>query len=353
MQVERKTFADLTGEERAAWQAFQTADPALRGPYFRLEYAEAVASRRRGAHVLVARDRQGLLAFLALEAGGLAARPLGGSISDLHGVIVRPGVQLDFQAFARAAGLSLFSFSGVPEGERGVSAYSGEHEPWHAIDLSMGAQAWRKDARKRSNSFKRLNGKWNKLERAFGQTELTLDSRCEAAFDQLWAWKSRQYRESGHHDLARTAWFRDLMEEFFTRGTPEFRGVLSTLSCEGRPVAAHFGIMADGVLHYWFPAYDPLAHRFSPGLLLLDGLCERHEELAISRVDLGPGAYRYKQEFANAAFALHSGLAGAGPVFAAARAMGEFDRKLSALPLKGFETVPRRAVRKLDRMMAA
>ena len=263
------------------------------------------------------------------------------------------GVQLDFEAFAQAAGLALFSFNGVPDGERALSAHSSESEAWHSVNLSAGAEAWRKDARKRSNSFKRLNGKWNKLERAFGETELTLDSRCEAAFDQLWAWKSRQYRETGHQDLARTAWFRDLMEEFFTRATPGFRGVLSTLSCEGRPVAAHFGILADGVLHYWFPAYDPLAHRFSPGLLLLDGLCQRHEELGISRVDLGPGDYRYKQEFANSGFKLHSGLAGAGPAYAAARSLGDFDRKLSALPLKGLETVPGRALRKLDRIIAA
>lgn len=353
MQVERKTLNDVTAAERAAWHAFQQADPALRGPYFRLEYAEAVACRRRGASVLVARDDQGPLAFLAIEAGGLAARPLGGPISDLHGVIVRPGIELDFQAFAHGAGLALFGFDGVPGGERALSGLSDESEPWRYVDLSEGAQAWRKDARKRSNSFKRLNGKWNKLERAFGEVEITVDSRCEAAFDQLWAWKSRQYRESGHHDLARMAWFRDLMEDFFTRPEAEFRGVLSTLSCQGRPIAAHFGIMADGVLHYWFPAYDPLAHRFSPGLLLLDGLCDRHAEMEIGRIDLGPGDYRYKQEFANREFALHSGLAGAGPVHAAARILGEVDRQLSSLPLKGFETVPRRAVRKLDRMMAA
>lgn len=352
MDVERKPVSALNQAEREAWREIQASNPALRGPYFRLEYAEALARVRPGAQVLVARTGGEIAGFLALQPGGLSARPLGGSISDLHGVISRSGARLDFEALARAGGLSLFSFFGVPGGEGCLEGRAGEAEPWWWVDLSEGAGVWRKDARKRSSSFKRLGAKRNKLERAFGEIEIVLDSNCEAAFDQLWAWKSRQYRESGHDDLARQHWFRELMEDFFARWG-DFRGVLSTLSCQGRPIAAHFGMLADGVLHYWFPAYDPLAHRFSPGLLLLDEICERHEELGVTRVDLGPGEYRYKREFANASFQIHSGLAGTGPVHDAARTLARIDRQLSAMPLKGLQTVPRRALRKLDRIIAA
>lgn len=229
MHVERKAFAALTLAERAAWRDIQRSNPALGSPYFRLEYAEALARVRREAEVLVARRDGEVAGFLAIQPGGFSARPLGGDLSDLHGVVARPGSGLCFEALARAGGLALFSFSGVPQGEGVLSREAGCLETFHQIDLSAGAGAWHGAVRKKSSSLKRLNAKRNKLARAFGEIEIALDSVCEASFDQLWAWKSRQYRESGHRDLAREVWFRDLMEDFFSRRDRDFRGVLSTL----------------------------------------------------------------------------------------------------------------------------
>ena len=353
MHVERKPFSALTDEERSLWTRYQRANPALAGPYFTLAYNEAVARVRRRAEILIARENGRPAAFFAIEPGGLSVRPLGGTISDLHAVIAPPGSHIDLGAMLRAAGLSLATLTGAPSAAPGHFP-GAERERFWQMDLSRGFEAWRAAVRKEARSMKRLGAKRRKLESAFGNLCFTLDDRCEAAFDQLWAWKSRQYRESGHPDLARALWFRELMEDFFARAPgSDVRGVLSTLTCDGRPVAAHFGHVADGVLHYWFPAYDPLAHRFSPGLLLLEDIAAEHETLGIRRIDLGPGEYRYKREFSNASIDIRSGLAGAGPAYRAARALVDLDERLSALPIAGLQTWPRRAVRKLDRMIAA
>src|SRR5258707_3012366 len=54
-----------------------------------------------------------------------------------------------------------------------------------------------------------------------------------------------------------TTLFRSLMSRLLHTRDPAFAGILSTVHIGDDLVAAHFGIRADGVLHWWFPVYDP------------------------------------------------------------------------------------------------
>ena len=71
--------------------------------------------------------------------------------------------------------------------------------------------------------------------------------------------------------------------------------MLSGLYAGDHLVAAHFGLRSDGVLHWWFPVYDPDLARFGPGWLLLRQLVLAGPDLGVTRIDLGRGDDEYKR----------------------------------------------------------
>jgi CelD/BcsL family acetyltransferase involved in cellulose biosynthesis len=60
-------------------------------------------------------------------------------------------------------------------------------------------------------------------------------------------------------------------------------------------IAAHFGLRADNVLHWWFPVYDHEFANLAPGWILLRELVSAAPELGITRIDLGRGEDEYKR----------------------------------------------------------
>jgi CelD/BcsL family acetyltransferase involved in cellulose biosynthesis len=52
---------------------------------------------------------------------------------------------------------------------------------------------------------------------------------------------------------------------------------------------------ADGVLHWWFPVYDPAFGNLAPGWMLLRELIAAAPEMGITRIDLGRGDDEYKR----------------------------------------------------------
>ena len=60
-------------------------------------------------------------------------------------------------------------------------------------------------------------------------------------------------------------------------------------------LAAHFGIRSGGVLHWWFPVYDPQFATFAPGWILLRELIGAAPDLGVTRIDLGRGDDEYKR----------------------------------------------------------
>ena len=88
--------------------------------------------------------------------------------------------------------------------------------------------------------------------------------------------------------------------------------VLSTLSCDGKLIAVHFGICASGVLHRWFPAYDPEFSTYSPGKILYKQMLVAAHELGIACIDRGDGDSMAKRDFATEEHFYYKGLVHVG-----------------------------------------
>ena len=74
---------------------------------------------------------------------------------------------------------------------------------------------------------------------------------------------------------------------------------MAVLSAGGEPVAYEYGLYAGQQYHFWFPAYELTAARYSPGMLLsLDSMREK-SKAGVSTFDFGHAGEPYKKYFCN------------------------------------------------------
>lgn len=293
--------AELTSDHLAVWSELQRADTEIESPYFRPEFTQAVAAVRSDVRVAVIEDSNGPAAFFPFQPGRLGAgKPVGGRLSDYHGLISRPGLGLSARDLLRGCGLRSWAFDHLPVSQ---TAFFGE---WHAtaestcLDLSQGFEAYVADRRAaKAGDVKDVPYKLRKIERDHGPVRVELASDDRAAFDALLRWKSEQYRRTGLSDVFAFDWTIRLLERIWPERSEAFAGWMSTLHVGDRLVAVHYSMRSFGTLHSWFPGYDQEFSKYSPGSLLLYEMARLGSAAGIKKIDLGKGAERYKLTFAN------------------------------------------------------
>ncbi len=355
-EIAIKTAGELTPDERAAWRALQGASDAIASPYFSQAYLDALAEVRGDVRVVVRREAGAPSGFLALQLGAFGhARPLGGPLSDHHGVIGDFGGAGELCEDLRRVGVGVFDFHGALATQRPFAGQAAAPEGSWVIDLSDGFEAWRARRKKPGgNTLRTILVSQRKMEERHGALSFTFDAAgddAREALDALYAWKSDQYRRSGHFDVFSVRWTRAFVETLLQAGAgSDARGVLSTLRVDGRIAAVHFGMMGRGVIHYWFPAYDTAFQKEGGGNALLVGLLEEAASLGVREVHLGAGNYRYKAALADWQFPIVKGFVGQGPA-ALARSLADRVERLGARASTGpLRDLPGRAFRRIDRM---
>lgn len=340
---------------RAAWNAMRGSDPVFASPYFAPEFYEAVASVTRSARLLIAEDGgqpAALLAFQCRPAG--LCGPIGGHLNDIHGLLSTTGFATAPETLLEAGGVPMLSLRHAPIGRAALGARFGAAHGFHVIDLSGGYAAYetRREPFAKS-AFRAIRTRSEKARKEYGAITHVFDEADPVKLKQLIAWKRGQYAATGQPSLFDIGWVRELIERLHTSRDPELRGQLSCLYFGDKLVAAHFGLRSRGVLHYWFPGYDPAVSELSPGNLLLRHMAEALAAAGGTAIHLGAGDYRYKQEFADRNFAITDGVAFArsfaGRAAATAGlALARMDKVLPE-PLAGF---PAKALRRIDRQLA-
>lgn len=87
----------LGDHEVSCWSQWQAADRALSSPLFRPELVQAVARHRPGVEVAVIRQGEETVGFFPYHRQGRVAEPFAGTLTDLQGLIRKPGTSLDAQ----------------------------------------------------------------------------------------------------------------------------------------------------------------------------------------------------------------------------------------------------------------
>lgn len=354
MPIDLVPALDLDAADAAAWSRLQ-GDGVLASPFLSPHWVQAAARAggpdARGAKVAILREGGEARAFLAARVGRLTAMPVGAPLCDYQGLVAADDLEVDPAQLVCALGVQRLDFTALMLGAPGLAHGAQGEAVSHVIDLRQGYDAYAADRQAAgADVLKDCAKKRRKLEREQGEVVFTAESLASADYNQLMAWKSAQYAETGQTDVLAFDWTARLLRELFESRDPAFRGVLFTLHVGGKLAAAHYALCTPRIAHAWFIAHNDELKRYSPGVLLIAEIVRWAAGRGMAELDLGPGDYRFKLSFANRQRPVGHGFVGRrlSPVTALRAAEYKVRRTAEALPLGRFSALPGKAMRRLD-----
>jgi CelD/BcsL family acetyltransferase involved in cellulose biosynthesis len=288
-------FDKLTGRELDYWSALRAANPLLDSPYFDPEFARAVHESGRDVQVVVRDNRGEVDVLLPCHRDRSLLRPVGWPGADFQGPVLAPDT----------------SFSPLAVLKDGVRGYAFDHllepcpafEPWVEsrmvspyLDVTGGLDGYLgRASRSGKDNMAQARRRAAKAEREYGMVRFVAESVDSAMLDRVIQLKRAQYAATGVKDYFAEFDRRLLLGRLLQTRGASFGGILSTVHFGEHLAAAHFGMRAGHVLHWWFPVYEPDFGRFAPGWILLRELVQAGPALGITRIDLGRGDDEYKR----------------------------------------------------------
>lgn len=288
------------------WIELRRKNPTLDSPYFHPKFTSIVARACRNVEVAVVEECNKVVALFPFQrTSKLIGVPVGRLLSDYHGLISEPNYWLDARDLIVQCGLAAWDFNHLLASQSSFAAFHELLVPSPQIDLSEEFGQYVRT----HEEVKSLRVKMRRIIRSFGPLRMVPISSDYAALQQLFRWKSDQYRKTGQLDIFQNPSIVTVVQEIYGHNDPDFCGMLSLLYAGDRLVAALLGVRSGSVYHYWFPAYDPSLAKYSPGSVLLLMLVEQASSVGIKTIDLGKGMSEQKRRFMNA-----SGLVAEGAV---------------------------------------
>lgn len=287
----------LDPSERRRWLELRTSNPALDSPYFHPEFVAAVAATRPGVKVVLGETGAGTIeSLLPVQVDGRTCHPAGYPAADFQGPVCAPGAPFDLVEAVQAVGASTYEFDHLREGVPGVEPWLSGSQPSPYMEVAGGLDGYlsrvAKSGKDKASEARRLT---NKAEREYGPVRVETDIRDVSLLDTVIDLKRRQYASTGARDYFADARHIALMRRLLDTRADDFAGMLSAVYAGPQLVAAHFGIRAGAVLHWWFPVYAPELSRYSPGWILLRAVIDAAPGLGLERIDLGRGMDDYKR----------------------------------------------------------
>jgi CelD/BcsL family acetyltransferase involved in cellulose biosynthesis len=304
MKVTLIPGSELSQDLEGVWLKCQRANPTLTSPYFHPEFTRAIAAVRTDVEIAIVEEGNRLVALFPFQRHRRdVGIPVGGIISDYHGLICAEQYRCDLREIIRLSRLAIFDFEHCPITQLSFTPFHRYLASSPQIDLSDGYQAYFK-AR---SAVRSEQIKLRRIEREVGPLRFVAHDASDAGLRQVLAWKSKQYTNTGKRDLFKMPWIRAAVERIRTTEEREFSGMVSLLYAGERLIAGHLGMRGQFVWHWWFPSYDPEMARYSPGIILLIKMVQHASQMGIRTIDLGAGTSSYKRRFMNASIPLASG----------------------------------------------
>lgn len=281
------------------WRRLQGTSSAWESPYYCWELLEAASKARPTEAVVMSRGGTVLSIWPFHRVTKHYGLPIAGALNDYHGPLIAPTEQFLPGDFLAAAKLQRFDFHSHYPIQTSLESF-GYHRKlkrsW--VDLRFGSGTYLKRIRNQSDRVCRHPQKTRKIEREIGSIRLDFQSTDPADLQWLLAMKREKYRRTGCPDYFAPAWSVALIKEIFNQRTQRFRGVCSILWAGQQRIAGHFGMLANGILHYWLPVFNFQYARYSPGTELFLRIISEHEKQNFHTIDFGYGAEEFKQTLA-------------------------------------------------------
>lgn len=291
MKIEVIAGRELSDEHVVRWAEIQDANPDLASPYFCPGFTQAVAAVRDDVFVAVLRDAGEIAGFFPFQRTRMrSGAPVGGQLSDFHGLIADRDMPLDGARLLRECGISAFEFHHMLADQTVFRPYQQSVTESHFVDLTEGFDGYAEALRRAgSHVLKDVRAKLRRLTRDFGPVRFEPHCDDPHMLELLFRWKSDQYRRSGLVDVFAFEWTRALLRRIHAMQTPRFAGILSVLHVGDEIAALHMGMRSQCVWNWWFPRHDERFAKGSPGIVLRVSAAEAAPALGVTRIDLGMG----------------------------------------------------------------
>jgi CelD/BcsL family acetyltransferase involved in cellulose biosynthesis len=328
MQVTVVRPSELGRSEAEQWRAFQGSSLMLSHPFLSLSYARVWGTAKPGARVAVVEDSGRIEAFIPFEIGdGRIASPLGGAYTAVDG-LVTSGAPLNMRSVVRKANLRGWRFERAPVGQKALDPhrYTG---PQHCrtvsyVDLSRGYDKYLSGlsdgTRKR---IARTEAYRRALQRKLGSVSFEWSNPKPEYFDQLFQWKSDQFRNA--RETAENPAVMSVLRELAFMDNDDCRGLIGVLSAGEQTAAMTMCLEGPGVIALYTLGYNPEFARFSAGTMQLLDLIRDAVTHGINMVDFGTDytvtENTYKDRFRNATYELTGGAVWASRIEAKARSI--------------------------------
>ncbi|WP_417482327.1 GNAT family N-acetyltransferase [Maricaulis sp.] len=309
MDVKIVSIGDIDDKMISQWNAWAAPGGQLVSPYLRFEFTRSVARARGDVRIAVFEDKGEIIGFFPHHAAREGVvRPIGAPMSDYQGIIAAPGQVLDPKAVLVASHGSALVFDNWVGPDPGDDPAVRTRDGSTIVELTDGAEAYFAAQQAEFPSHFRKTARLQRnAERDHGPVRVELGDPDGRLFEALCDWKQAQYRDTGKLDVFGINWVQSVLADLRESEGAGFGGLTAALWFGDRLAAVEFGLAAGGVYHSWFPAYDPGLAKYSPGLLLMQGLFRQLGTRGITRVDLGGGSAQYKKYYRSYEVPLYQG----------------------------------------------
>ncbi|MDA1016276.1 MAG: GNAT family N-acetyltransferase [Planctomycetota bacterium] len=310
IQITVMPHSDLEQRHLKAWSRIQDSDSTFASPFFRPEFTTLVASVRDDICVGVLEQNEAIVGFFPFQEGRCsAAEPVGGDISQFHGVIVERGVEWNVEQLLRGCRLNSWAFDHLPTSQTPFQRYHYHVGSSPCIDLTNGFKAYCDEKKKSGRAIEQAFRKERKLEREVGRLRFELHDTSDETFRHLLDWKSEQHRRTNVVDAFQDEWLVNLLDRIRLTQSASFAGLMSVLFAGDQLVAVHLGMRSKSVAHLWYPAYDTAFGKHSPGITLLLKMAEALADDGVQRIDFAARQQIYKERFMSGAIPVALGVA--------------------------------------------
>ncbi|TWU59847.1 hypothetical protein Poly51_01200 [Rubripirellula tenax] len=301
-QIDRVEVIPWSGLEpvaRSRWEKLRATQPEFKTPFFSLAFFDAVQASRGDVLVAVMRQNNTIVGFLPFHRIGRVAWPAGRYFNDAHNVLMHPGTRLDWSWLLKQCDVKAYDFHALVGSISHVptDSFQGYTQSFNA-QIGSNSSAFLVDLEREHSTIRRQEQKTRKMARELGPLSVEIDCRDSDLLSQTIDWKRAQYRRTNILDLFMPDWTREMMRQLhrgFGADEPT-RGLLSVLRAGDTVVAAHYGMIENDLLHYWFPTYAVEYSRYSPGTALFKEIVRKADRHGIRCIDMGYGEQPYKRK---------------------------------------------------------
>lgn len=291
MKVSVISGKELTLAHVERWRQIQATDLDLASPYFCPEFTQAVATVRGDVFVGIIEENGNIVAFFPFQRKSFGlGKPVGGMLSDFHGVIGEPAFSWDKDELLKCCRLTSWKYHYLLTKQTAFSRTQVSESDSHYIDLSNGFQAYIEVLENRGSKIIKDNAyKKRKLAKDIGPVRFVAHDPSPEILTTLFKWKSQQYNKSGLTDVFGFSWTQELLLKILSMQSPTFSGMLSCLHAGDELIAIHMGMRSQWSWNWWFPRHNNFYNSYSPGIMLRLFAAEHAAELGLKRLDLGKG----------------------------------------------------------------